>query len=138
MQPLVLVRHQGKGPHRPAGRDGVRRFHGPVENAAYARQHSHELPTLVRVGNGRRIDAGTGLELPPRLAGGLIECDELAVNGGAAQLRRVEPLRRSGRQMPYTCQVGDCVRSVWRLSRRRMGKGWKGHFRMNFSGHWVR
>src|SRR5436189_1316536 len=37
-----------------------------LDNAAYARKYRHVLPALVGVGDGRRIDAGTGLEFPQR------------------------------------------------------------------------
>ena len=85
MRPLTLVRHQRKGPHRPTGGDGIRSFHGPIDNATYARKYRNVLPALVGVGNGRRIDAGTGLEFPQRFSRRLVQGDELAVQAPSEQ-----------------------------------------------------
>ena len=43
------------------------------------------MSALVGIGYGRRIDAGAGFELPQRLAGGLIESDELAIHSAGEQ-----------------------------------------------------
>src|ERR1700749_1204769 len=82
---LTSVRHQRKGPHRPTRGDSICSFHGPIDNAAYARKYRHVLPALVGVGDGRRIDAGTGLEFPQRFSRRLVQGDELAVEASSEQ-----------------------------------------------------
>src|SRR5215831_10506403 len=74
-----LVRQHCEGPHRSAGGDAVGGLDRPVDDAADARQDGDILAALVRVGDRRRVDAGSGLELPQGLSGVLVEGNELAV-----------------------------------------------------------
>src|SRR5438067_4593632 len=57
--------HQRKGPDRAAGRYFARRV-ACRKNAAESRRYGHILNTFMCIGDGRRINAGAGLELPKR------------------------------------------------------------------------
>ena len=69
--------HQREGPDRAARRHFTRRI-ASGKNAAESRHNGHILAAFVRVGDGRRIDARAGLELPQRFARVLVERKELA------------------------------------------------------------
>src|SRR6516225_7315766 len=75
----VSFGHQRERRYRTARRNEVIAFHPPVDGAADTGKHGDKLTSLVRVCDRRRIDGRPGLELPQRLTGVLIECDELAV-----------------------------------------------------------
>src|SRR5579863_7725226 len=71
-----LLRRQREGPNRTSRwhlAGCIPRCHG----AAKTGSNGHILAALVRVGNGRRIYARYGLELPQRLAGVLVQRNEL-------------------------------------------------------------
>ena len=65
---------------------------GWQETAPESRRRGHRLPTVVGVRDRRRLDARACLELPQRLAGRLVEPDELTGQFAA------EPQPATGRQ----------------------------------------
>src|SRR5262249_11518635 len=80
MRRLPSLRQDGEGPDRAALRHRVLELVArdvPIETAD-ARQHRDVLLAVVGIGDGLRVDAGAGLELPDLLAVLDVERDEFA------------------------------------------------------------
>src|SRR5215475_10621150 len=78
MRRLPSLRQDGEGPDRAALRNLVLELVArdvPIETAD-ARQHRDVLLAVMGIGDGLRVDAGAGLELPELLAVLDIERDE--------------------------------------------------------------